>query len=88
MDDSAIMHDKIIEETKAIPTNHNEKNITFKIRNFCIWLAFLLIALHCTALLIAVSLYCYLKKYQARQKQKYLLAFNGTNNELKQVLYW
>ena len=47
MDDSAIMHDQIIEETKASPTNHNEKNITFKIQNFCIWLAFLLIALHC-----------------------------------------
>ena len=36
MDDSAIMHDQIIEETKASPTNHNEKNITFKIQNFCI----------------------------------------------------
>ena len=37
------------------------------------------------SLLIAVSVYCHLIKYQA--KQKHLLPFHNTNNELKQVLY-
>ena len=37
------------------------------------------------ALLTAVSIYCYLIKYQAGQK--HLLPFININNELKQVLY-
>ena len=47
-----------------------------------ILLAFLLITI---ALLIAASIYCYLIKYQA--KQKHLLLFHVTINELKHVLY-
>ena len=43
----------IDEETKAIPTNCNEKNITYKIQNFYILLPFLLITI---ALLITVSI--------------------------------
>ena len=35
------------------------------------------------ALLIAVRIYCYLIKYQA--KQKYLLPFQFTKNKLKQI---
>ena len=35
--------------------------------------------------IIAVSIYCYLIKYRA--KQKHLLPFNDKNNELKEVLY-
>ena len=35
--------------------------------------------------MIDVSIYCYLIKYQA--KQKHLLPFHNTNYELKQVLY-
>ena len=50
MDNSAVMCD---EETKTVPTNFNEKNITCKTQNFYILLAFLLIAI---ALLIAVLL--------------------------------
>ena len=69
MDDSAIMCDEIIdvdaeakscneaksrdEETKAISTNSNEKNITCKIQNFYLLLPFLLIN---AALLMAVSI--------------------------------
>ena len=49
---------------------------------FYILLAFLLIII---ALLIAVSIYCYLVKYQA--KQKHLLPFHNTNNELKELIY-
>ena len=86
MDDSAITCDKIIEsyqeETTTISNNFNEKKATCKTQNFYILLAFLLITI---ALLIAVSIYCYLIKYQA--KQKHLLPFQYKNNEIKQVLY-
>ena len=37
------------------------------------------------ALLIVFSSYCYLIKYKAKQKR--LLPFYMTNNELKEVLY-
>ena len=50
-------------------------------QNFCVLLAFLLFTV---ALLIAISIYCYLMKYQA--KQKHLLPFHD-NNELKQIIY-
>ena len=57
MDDSVITCVEIIgiEET-----NFNEKNITCKPQNFYILLSFLLTTI---ALLIAVSIYCYLLKY-------------------------
>ena len=77
MDDSAIICDEVIDacgETKTIPTNFNEKKVTCKTQNFI----FLLIVL---ALLTAVSIYCCLIKYQA--KQKHLLSFRDT--KLKQV---
>ena len=78
MDDSAIA-DEII---KTVLTNFNEKKATCKMQNFYILLAFLLITI---ALLKAVSIYCYLIKYRA--KQKHLLPFRDTNNELREVLY-
>ena len=46
------------------------------------YLPFLLITI---ALSIAVSICCYLIKYEAKQKR--LLSFYVTNNELKEVLY-
>ena len=83
MDDSGITCDEIIEEeTKTVTTNFNEKNVICKTKNFYILLAFLLITI---ALLISVSIYCYLIKYKA--KQKHLLPFYVTNNKLKEVLY-
>ena len=81
MDDSAITCDEIIESYNE-ETNLNEKKATCKMQNFCILLAFSLITI---ALLIAVSIYCYLIKYQA--KQKHLLPFHFTNNELKEIIY-
>ena len=53
MDDSAITCDEMIhaeaesndEETRTIPTNFNEKNITFEMQNIYILLAFLLITI-------------------------------------------
>ena len=60
-----------------IPKKFNEKNITCKAQNFYILLVFLL---NIIALLITVSVYCYLIKYQA--KQKHLLPFRDT--KLKQ----
>ena len=47
-----------------------KKNAICKTKNFCILLAFLLF--------IAVSIYCYLIKYKA--KQKHLLPYYVTNN--------
>ena len=82
MDDSEITWDEVIEsydeEKKTIPTNFNEKKATCKMQNFDILLALLLITI---ALLIAVSIYCYLIKYRA--KQKHLLPLRFTNNKLK-----
>ena len=64
MDDLGIMCDVVIEsyhkETKTIPTNFNEKKAICKMQNLYILLAFLLITI---ALLIAISVYCYLIKY-------------------------
>ena len=59
-----------------------KKSITCSIQNLYVLLVFLLITM---ALLIAVSIYCYLMKYWA--KQKHLLPFHNTNNELNKVLY-
>ena len=66
-----IICDEIIDVKK---TNFNKKDITYKTQNCYILLVFLLITV---TLLIAVSIYCYLKKYRARQK--HLLPFHDTN---------
>ena len=90
IDDSVITCDEIIdaeaksndEEVNTVPTNFNEKNVTCKTHNFHVLLASLLITI---ALLIAVSIYCYLIKY--RPKQEHLLPFRVTNNELGEILF-
>ena len=72
-DYSAIMCDETIdaeaksqnEEIKTVTKNFNEKNTICKTKKFYILLAFLLIII---ALLIAVSVYCYLIKYNSTQK--------------------
>ena len=51
-------------------------------KKFDILLAFILITI---ALLIAVSICCYLVKYNA--KPKHLLPYSATNKKLKKVLY-
>ena len=81
MDDSPIMCDEVIESCNE-ETNFNEKKATCKMQSFYISLGFLLITI---AFLTAVRIYCYLIKYRA--KQKYLLAFHNTNNELREVLH-
>ena len=77
MDDSVIV-ESYDEKIKTIPTNFDEKNITCKTQTFYILLTFSLITI---TSLIAVSIYCYLIKYQA--KQEYLLPFRDT--KLKEV---
>ena len=67
------------DETKTILTNFNKKKETCKTQNVYILLACLLITI---TLLIAVSIYYYLIKYQAKQ----LLLFHNRNNELKEIL--
>ena len=68
MDDSAVTCDEVIEpydkEIKTISTNFDKKK-TCKTQSFYIALAFLLITI---TLLTAVSIYCYLIKYWAKQK--------------------
>ena len=81
LDDLAITFDEYIEscnkETKTKTTNFNEKKSICKTQNFYLILAFLLIAI---LLLRSVNIYCCLIKYQA--KQRHLLPFHNTNNEL------
>ena len=90
--DSAIMCNEIIdgvrpealatpansyeEATKGVPTKNASTQSTST--KFFILVIFSLIDI---ALLIAVSIYCYLMKYQA--KQKYLLPYHESNNKLK-----
>ena len=85
MDDSTIMCDEVIEsydeETKTVSTNLNKKKkVTCKTKKFYILLVFLLVKI---ALFIAVSIYCYLMRHKA--KQKHLLLFYVTNNELRKL---
>ena len=76
IDNSAIMCEVI--ESYEGETNFNAKKATCETQNVYILLAFSLITI---ALLIAVSIYCHLIKYRA--KQKHLLPFHYTNNKLK-----
>ena len=64
------------EETKTIPPNFSEKKAACKTQNFCILLAFLLIPI---ALLIAVSIYCHLRKYRAKLNIYYHFTSQITN---------
>ena len=79
MDDSTIIWDEVTksydEKIKTVPIGFYKKKVTCKMQSFYILLAFLLITI---ALLIAVSIYCYLIKYRA----KHLLPFHDT--KLKQ----
>ena len=70
------MSDEIIEESKADIINFNEKNAICKTKHFYISLVMLLITI---ALLIAVSIYCYLIKYKS--KQKHLSPYQLTNEK-------
>ena len=83
MDDSVITCDEVMksydEEIKTIPTNFNEKNITCKTQNFYILLTFLLTTI---LFLIAVSIYCYLIKYQT----KHLFPFHGIKSQNQSIL--
>ena len=67
-----------IVSTKSIPTNFTEKNMIWKTKIFYILLAFLLINI---MLLIVFSNYCYLIKYQTKQKHL-LLFYSGSNKEI------
>ena len=80
--DPAIFRDEVIElldeGIRTITITFCDKNITCKAHNFYVILPFLLITI---AILIAISVYYYLIKYQA--KQKHLLPFHDT--KLKEV---
>ena len=57
--------DEIIDTAKAVATNFKKIKVTCKTKNLHILLAFLLITI---TLFVVVSIYCYLIKYQAKQK--------------------
>ena len=76
MDNSVLMCNEIIEKTILM-----KKKRICKTQHFYMLFAVLLITI---ALLIAVSTYCYLIKYRAKQKQ--LFPFEVTNHELREVL--
>ena len=78
---SVIMCDDIIDETKTVLTNFNEKKATCKTQNFYILLGFLLIT---NVYLLAVSIYCYFIRYQA--KKIHLFPFHGASDKLRAVL--
>ena len=73
--------DEIIEDTKSIPTNFNEKTIICEAKNLYILLTFLLITI---ALLTAVGISLCIVKYKV--KQKHLLPRYITNKKFKEVL--
>ena len=64
IDDSVITCDEIIDETKTFSTNFNNKKLTYIKKTFYILLLLRLITI---ALLLTVSIYCYLTKYQAKK---------------------
>ena len=80
--DPVIFRDEVIElldeEIRTITITFYDKNITCKAHNFYVILPFLLITI---AILIAISIYYYLIKFQA--KQKHLLPFHDT--QLREV---
>ena len=69
------MCDEIKEETKNIPTNFNEKKEPCKTK-FLYLLPFLLVII---ALLIAVTIYCYLMQYKSKQKYNHIYTSQMTN---------
>ena len=79
-EDSMLICDEIIksyeEETILIT------KATYKTENFYILLSFLLITI---VLLIAVSIYCYLIKYRAKQKN--VLPFHFKDSELNEIIH-
>ena len=81
MDNSVIICDEYVKSYDE-ETGFNEKKGTCKTQNVYILLGVLLITIR---VLLAVSIYCYLMEYQA--KQKHLLPFQFTNNKLKEIIY-
>ena len=79
MDASVIICDEVIdveaksndEKTKTFPTNFNEKKATCETQSFPILLAFLLTTI---ALLIVVSIYCYLINIEQNKNIYYRFA--------------
>ena len=70
------------QKTNTVSANFKEKKANHETQNFYMLLAFLLITM---TLLIAVSIWCYLIKFWA--KQKYLLSFQFTIKKLKEIIY-
>ena len=82
MDDSAIICDEVIESYDQKQKLFQQVLMKRKQSLKCILLAILLVTI---TLLITVSIYYYSIKYRA--KQKHILSFHNTNNELEEAFY-
>ena len=85
MNDSVITCDEILdadEETITVPTNFNEEKYNLWNNNLYTWLPFLLITV---AILIGVSICCYLIKY--KNKTKPLITILGNKKRIKEAMY-
>ena len=82
IDSSVITFDEIIKENKTTPINFNKKKQPVKYKIFAFLTAFLLTTI---TLLIVISIYCYLIKCLAKQKQ--LLPYHIANKKLRGALY-
>ena len=68
------------EEIKTVPTNLNKKNPTWQTKKNCFTCSFLITI----ALLLTVSTYSYLIKYNVKQKH---LTLYIINNKLEEVMH-
>ena len=83
IDDSVVTCGEVRETTKTVSNNFNEKKSKLQNKKNLYLTCFFSITI---ALLIAVSIYCYLIKFKAKRNN--LLPYHVTNNKLKKVLYW
>ena len=79
MDDSAITCGEVIEKTKIVPTNFNEKICKNNNQQNTKFLYFTCLFINYHTLLVTVSIYCYLVKYRAKQKNYYHFTTQITN---------
>ena len=73
-----MVHIVVKMEKRSIPIKFNKKKTPCKTQKFYTFFVFFIITI---ALLIAISHYCHITKYRAKEV---LLLFHDTNNNLKQ----
>ena len=82
IDDSVVRCDEIIDAVQSETINFNKGKATCKMDNFSFLLAFVLTII---LLLITVGIYYYYYHIKHRAKQKQILPYYYSNNELKEI---